>query len=263
MTAAHAARPLLVVACALTLSACDDDPRPAGPVSSETRSVDSFDSIDMEGAARLEITVGKTESLVIEGREKAISRVETDVRGDTLHIESKPKDWFISNGRPRITIKVTLPRLESLNVEGGNDVRLSGFDGGDTRIKVAGAAHIKAEGSLDELEVHMAGAGHADFSKLVADDAEVTVDGVGSVVVHPKDTLDATMNGVGAILYTGSPREVNTRMNGLGTIGRQQEKDLEVEEEDEPADEIDPDELQPEYDEKDKDSKKVNRTELI
>lgn len=128
MPAAHAARSLLVVALGLVLSACHDDFRPVGPVASETRPVDSFDSIDMQGAARLEITVGETESLVIEGREKMISRVATDVRGGTLHIESKPKDWFISTGRPRIRIKVTLPRLESLHVEGGNDVRLAGFE---------------------------------------------------------------------------------------------------------------------------------------
>jgi hypothetical protein len=39
--------------------------------------------------------------------------------------------------------------------------------------------------------------------------------------VNPRESLDATMNGVGAIFYTGSPRKVNTRMNGLGTIARQ------------------------------------------
>jgi hypothetical protein len=91
----------------------------------------------------------------------------------------------------------------------------------------------------------MAGAGHGDFSRLVADQAKVVVEGVGSVIVNPKDTLDATMNGVGAILYTGSPREVNTRMNGLGTIARKDAKDVEDEDDDEDA--IDPQNLQPEY----------------
>jgi hypothetical protein len=67
------------------------------------------------------------------------------------------------------------------------------------------------------------------------------VEGVGSVIVHPKDTLDATMNGVGAILYTGSPREVNTRMNGLGTIARKDAKD------DSDDEAVDPKDLQPEY----------------
>ncbi len=185
----------------------------------------SFDSIDMRGAARLEITVGKPESLVIEGRASSIERVETEVRHDTLYIESKPRDWFMSNNRRRITVKITVPELESLEVEGGNDVRLTGFAGGETKIRAAGAAHIIAEGHLDELTVRMAGAGHGDFSRLVADEAKVIVEGVGSVIVHPKDTLDATMNGVGAILYTGNPREVNTRMNGLGTIARRDSKD--------------------------------------
>ena len=172
MRAERAAGLLLIVASATLLSACDDrdDRRSSnrGPSRSETRKVDSFDSIDMRGAARLEITVGQPESLVIEGRASSIERVETDVRHDTLYIESKPRDWFMSNNRRRITVKITVPELESLEVEGGNDVRLTGFAGGETKIRAAGAAHILAEGHLDELTVRMAGAGHGDFSRLVA-----------------------------------------------------------------------------------------------
>jgi Putative auto-transporter adhesin, head GIN domain len=248
MIADKAAGLLLMVASASLLSACNDgDDRRSSrsPSGSETREVGSFDSIEMRGAARLEIAIGKPESLQLEGRSASIERVETEVRHNTLYIESKPRDWFMSNNRRRITVKITLPELESLDVEGGNDVRLTGFDGGETRIRAAGAAHIQAEGRLRELSVRMAGAGHGDFSRLEADETKVVVEGVGSVIVHPKDTLDATMNGVGAILYTGNPREVNTRMNGLGTIARRDSKD---EVGDEPADApVDPDSLQPEY----------------
>ncbi len=250
MNADRAAGLLLMVASAALLSACDDgdDRRSSrGPSRSETREVGSFDSIEMRGAARLEITIGKPESLVIEGRASSIERVETEVRHNTLYIESKPRDWFMSNNRRRITLKITVPELESLDVEGGNDVRLTGYDGGESRIRAAGAAHIVAEGRLDELTVRMAGAGHGDFSRLEADETKVVVEGVGSVIVHPKDTLDATMNGVGAILYTGNPREVNTRMNGLGTIARRDAKDDDADErEDVP---VDPEALQPEYEE--------------
>ncbi|HET9445172.1 MAG TPA: DUF2807 domain-containing protein, partial [Steroidobacteraceae bacterium] len=125
-----------------------------------------------------------------------------------------------------------------------------------------GAAHILAEGRLDELTVRMSGAGHGDFSRLVADETKVVVEGVGSVIVHPKDTLDATMNGVGAILYTGNPREVNTRMNGLGTIARRDSKDSDFEErEDAP---VNPDDLQPEYEApKQKPASASDSTEVI
>jgi hypothetical protein len=248
---------LALPVAALMLAGCDEHESDAGPVLTETREVGEFDSIDMEGAARLEISVGSPESLTIEAREDVAKRVNVEVRGDTLHIKSKPKDWFISNGRPRVTLRITVPKLESLQLEGGNDVRLTGFDGGESRIRAQGAAHIKAKGRLDELTVHMAGAGHADLSDLIADEAKITVDGVGSVYVHPKDTLDATMNGVGAILYTGSPREVNTHMNGLGTIGRRTANDRE--DSDEP---IDPDTLQPEYEDTEK-KQIVESTEVI
>lgn len=260
MNADRAAGLLLMVTCAGLLSSCDDgdDRRARGPARTETRDVTGFDAIDMRGAARLEITVGKPESLVLEGRAASIERVETSVRHNTLYIESKPRDWFMSSNRRRITVKISVPRLDSLQVEGGNDVRLTGFDGGDSRIQASGAAHIFAEGRLAELTVRMAGAGHGDFSRLIADQAKVTVEGVGSVIVHPKDTLDATMNGVGAILYTGTPREVSTRMNGLGTIARKDAKD--VEEDDEDA--IDPEDLQPEYEQPTQKPAK-NSTEVI
>lgn len=266
MNADRAAKLMLILACAGILSACDDDHRRStGPMRSQTRDVQSFDSIDMEGAARLEITVGKPESLRIEGHEAAIQRVQTEVRDKTLYIESKPKDWFMSSSRRRITLKITVPRLESLELEGGNEVRLKGFDGGESKIRAAGAAHIRARGHLQQLTVRMAGAGHGDFSRLIADHATVIVDGVGSVVVHPKETLDATMNGVGAILYAGNPREVNTRMNGLGTIGQRDPKDADDEDEDgeeEEDSEIDPGSLQPEY-EAPKQKKADDSTEVI
>jgi hypothetical protein len=261
MNVDRAAGLLLVVACAGLLSSCgnDDDRRSRGPSRTETRDVGAFDAVDMSGAARLEIIVGKPESLVLEGRAASIERVTTQVRHSTLFIESKPRDWFMSSNRRRITVRISVPKLESLQVEGGNDVRLTGFDGGESVIKASGAAHIFAEGRLARLTVRMAGAGHGDFSRLEADEARVTVEGVGSVIVHPKDTLDATMNGVGAILYTGSPREVNTRMNGLGTIARKDAK--EIEEDDEDA--INPEDLQPEREEPQKKPASGDSTEVI
>lgn len=243
--------PMLMAA--LMLSACGDDLE-LGPVRTETRDVGPFDSISMKGAARLDIVIGDRGSLSIEGRDKVISRFTTEVHSDTLYINSRRKNWIAAGSSPRVTVRVTLPRLASLKLEGGNDVRLTGFAGGESKIRTEGAAHIKANGHLDELTVFMAGAGHADFSNLIVDAAKVTVAGVGSVFVHPRDTLDATMNGVGAILYTGNPREVNTHMNGLGTIGRRESKNArDSTEQDEGATDkkqpIDPESLQPEYEE--------------
>jgi hypothetical protein len=248
MVTARTSHWVALVAAALALSACGESDHDRSPMGSERRDLGAFDSISMQGAAKLEIAVGLAQSVVVEGRERAIGRVTTDVRDGTLYIETRRKDWFVTNSRSRLTLKISVPKLAALKLEGGNDVRLTGYAGGSSRINVTGAAHIQADGKLDELTVHMAGAGHADLSKLSANDANVTVDGVGSVIVHPQETLNATMNGVGAILYTGSPHRVNTRMNGLGTIGQRDPKENARDDEHEtaPGAAPDPETLQPE-----------------
>lgn len=234
-----------IVGAALLLSGCGDH-GDNGPTVTETLKVESFDSIDINGAARLEVTIGEPASVVIRGTEKAVRRVESRVSGNTLHIKARARDWVIRDESARLTFQVTMPRLESLRLEGGNDVNVVGFAGGETQIRASGALNMNADGHLEKLTVRMSGAGHADLSRLVANEATVTVDGVGSVIVNPRESLDATMNGVGAIFYTGSPRHVSTRMNGLGTIGQ---RDSSQSHDVEPKKETDPDKLQPEYEE--------------
>lgn len=208
-----------------TLSACGvDHDLPRGPMTSETREVGDFDSIVVRGSAQLQITVGEPASLSIEGNEEAVKALKAEVHGDTLRIRTSGKQWMFPGGNSRLIVKVTMPKLEELKLEGGNDVRVAGFNGGDTTIEIEGAANLKANGHVDELVVSMEGAGHADLRDLIAGDAKVTVDGVGSVYVNSTESLDATMNGVGAILYSGTPHEVNTSMRGLGTISKDRER---------------------------------------
>jgi hypothetical protein len=214
-------RVLCVGCAALALSACDYKyVHSRTSAASETRAVGSFDAIEFEGDARLEITVGEPAEVIVHGSRSVIGRTETRVDGNTLHIEVQRKDWSWGKDRQRLTLQIKVPQLRLLELDGGNDVRLSGFKGGQSSITVHGAARIRARGELDQLTVLLAGAGHADLSRLVVNNAKVTVDGVGSVFVHSKQTLDATMNGVGAIFYSGTPSQVNSSMNGLGTISR-------------------------------------------
>lgn len=222
----HKAAVLAVLSTLLGLAACDGEVD-TGPRQTQTRDVEPFNAIDFEGTARLEIEVGSPESLTVEGRDSSLKRLKTHVENNILIIRGDRRDWISIGRSPRVTLHIAVPHLKALTLQGGNDVLLTGFNGGATKLTLEGATHLKAVGQLASLTVSLVGAGHADLKSLIADDAKITVDGVGSVLVHPKNSLDATMNGVGAILYTGNPREVNTHMNGLGTIARGEAKDLE------------------------------------
>jgi len=217
---------VLWMACAtLALSACDyEHVGPRRPMTTETRTVPSFDAVAFEGDARLEISVGETAEVIVRGQANVVQRTQTRVEANTLYIEVDRKNWNWSKDRQRLTLQIKVPQLRSLQLDGGNDVRLKGFRGGESSINVNGAARIRGSGQLDRLTVHLAGAGLADLSRLVTNAATVTVDGVGSVLVHPTESLDATMNGIGAIFYSGSPRQVTSSMNGLGTISKRDER---------------------------------------
>ena len=242
------------------LVGCGDHDIDRGPTVSESRDVSDFDSIAVRGSARLIVKVGEEPSLSVQGPERAVKDLTTEVDGDTLVIRSSRKEWSFGRNGSRLTVNVTVPKLEELRLEGSNDVRLDGFNGGSSNIDIEGAANLEAKGQLDDLTVHMSGAGRANLRELQAANAKVTVDGVGSVHVNSTETLEATMNGVGAILYSGTPREVNTSMNGVGTISKDRDRkkrddwnqDEDAQPEGEPAEQspVDPDSLQPEYEKK-------------
>jgi preprotein translocase subunit SecD len=235
------------------VSGCSRD---GGPAHLETRDVTEFHGIDIEGGSSLEISVGSPQRVQVEAPQRVLDQIRTEVRDGILIVRSRGRHWVVGGAGSRITIRIAVPKLESLRLTGGHRASIDGFAGGESRIDVEGAVKLHASGQLDQLTVRLAGAGTADLSELTATTAQVTVDGVGRVIVHSTDTLDATMNGLGAIHYIGTPREVRTRMNGLGSIGRQDSA-----EEDAPV-ELDPEKLQPEYDERDE-WKKGGETEVI
>jgi hypothetical protein len=259
-----AGRLLAVIVAILALTACSER---SGPVEVQTRELPQFNAIDMEGAAALQIVVGAPNSVQIEASAKVLDRIDTEVRDGTLYIRSRAKNWLTSRGGRHVSVRINLPELQVLRLGGGHRASIEGFAGGESQIKVEGAAQIQASGHLDTLKVHLAGAGTANLANLKSVNAHVTVDGVGRVVVHTSDSLDATMNGLGAIHYLGNPREVRTRMNGLGSIGKQDDAETEMHDEDverseKPRPEVDPEKLQPEYEDA-KDWKKGGETEVI
>src|SRR4051794_8721699 len=106
-----ALRYLAVATVVLTLSACGDSDIRTGPVRNETRELGDFQALEVEGATRLEVTIGSPVHVEVEGRDPFLKNLTTEVRGDTLHIESKRRDWISIGTSPRITLRITVPKL--------------------------------------------------------------------------------------------------------------------------------------------------------
>ncbi|HEU4654966.1 MAG TPA: head GIN domain-containing protein [Steroidobacteraceae bacterium] len=245
---------LLIALCAL--SACKG--REDTVEQSETRTLEGFNAIDLKGGAELAIDVGKTQSVKVRATHETLSHLRTEVRDHTLIVRRDSDDW--SFGRSRgVNLTISVPKLTSVKLEGGNHVMVNGLDGGDVAFEVRGATSIDASGKVESLRIHMQGAGEANFSKLIAQDVDVTVEGVGKVTVNAQEKLAATMNGLGAIRYSGHPADVSTRLNGFGSISQADDGDASPPAAKKPP--PNPADLQPEYEEKK--TSDENSTEVI
>ena len=79
-----------------------------------------------------------------------------------------------------------------------------------------GSGSFTAEGRVDSLEFRIQGSGDANLENLRAREARILINGSGDASAHVIDTIIATVNGTGEIVYRGEPRNVTEDVNGTG-----------------------------------------------
>jgi Putative auto-transporter adhesin, head GIN domain len=204
-----------LAASLFALGACSD--RAAGPAITEVRGVDAFHSIDLRGAADLEIAAGAATSLAITADAATLKNTTTTVRNGLLVIDIRT-DWLGLRSSGKVTVRLATPILNSLSVHGAGNVRVNGISGTGLALALQGAGNVEAAGATDALNARINGAGNMDLSRLIAGDATVAVNGAGKLQVHATGSLEAQVNGVGSISYAGPPQRLDTRINGVGSI---------------------------------------------
>lgn len=193
----------------------------AADLKAETRNVAAFDSVEMRGAAKVDITVGKPQSVTIEAEADELKHIVTEVRGTTLVIR-RDQDWW-SDWRPkRVHVMVAMPKLAGYTLEGTAETNIVGLNGGTSAFSINGTGNIKAAGKLDRLSLNLNGTGNADFGNVPVDAASVSVNGTGSARVKPENALTASVNGVGSVIYDGAPQHLTTAINGVGSVRQAQ-----------------------------------------
>lgn len=194
------------------LAGCE---RVDGPATTQTRGVDAFQSIEFRGAGTLDVLVGERQSLVVEGSETTLEGLATEVRNGKLVIESRGRFWERGG---RLKVRATLPQLNALTLNGAGEISVTGLSGGATALVLSGAGNLEASGALEKMTAHVNGAGNLDLSRVTAGEAEAQVNGAGSIELNVTGHLTATVNGVGSITYAGKPAQVDTSINGVGSI---------------------------------------------
>ena len=182
----------------------------------QTRPMPAFNGISAQGPINIVVEVGKTQSLVLEGDDKFLKRAVTKVvdgrlvitfpKGEKNQVDS---DW---------KIKVSMPALTTFHLEGAGSADLRNIKGDSIDIGFQGAGRLVASGKVRLLTLNAQGVGEVDTKALVAQDANVNFEGIGAVKVYASQKLDAVVQGMGSLNYYGNPRQVNKKVEGIGSV---------------------------------------------
>jgi hypothetical protein len=205
---------MFVLLVSLGLSGCER----GADMTVESQDLGTFSAIDFNGAGKVNITVGAPSAVGIEGGARAIKHLRIYVENDTLVIRPTEAHWSWLDSPQQLTLNIGAKTLTSLETKGAGSVHITGLKGGEHRVLVAGAFNIEARGELDRLDITLQGAGNVDYSRVIAQEANVVLRGAGNIEVNPVKLLDAAVHGVGAVQYFGEPDKVESVVHGLGAI---------------------------------------------
>lgn len=223
----------------------------------ETRGLDSFERLQINGDFEVDIDTGSVASVVIEADENLTDIIVTHVSGNTLIIE--PRNGTCLRPSNPIEITVTIPYLTDVVLNGSGYVYCFGMNtdvlnatlagsgqvdmlqinAAGITVELEGSGIINVSGVAENIEAQIEGSGeirisgssvNSDFriigsGRIKADDiiTEVCtayISGSGIIDTHVLNALDVTIIGSGIVYYEGDPT-VETFISGTGKVVKQ------------------------------------------
>lgn len=188
--------------------------RGSGTSKTESRELEKFERIAIEGFGELIISTGDVQSVSVTTDDNLIKLLETTVENGELTI----RQTKTLNPNAGLVIKVVVPKLTHVEVAGAAKLTLANYQGESLDIELAGACGAYGVGTVDRLKLELAGACRARLASLQAKEAVVEISGTGSAVVYASDSLNAEANGFASITCQGNPPDVKKDINGISRV---------------------------------------------
>jgi hypothetical protein len=204
-----------------------------GPDTTQQRTVAGVTGVRLETSGDLSIASGERPQLTVTAGSEVIDRLTSDVQDGVLVLDIDGRVASLGD----VHYFLTLPRLDSLVVNGSGDaevasvpadalsialngsgdVEVSGVAVDELQVALSGSGTVEAQGSAAAQDVLVEGSGDYDGASLDSREATVTVSGSGDADVRVTGALTAVVSGSGDIEYTGGA-QVTSTVQGSGQV---------------------------------------------
>jgi len=175
----------------------------------------SFEKILNSSCGDIVFHVSEEYKAVITADSNLIEFITTEVSNDALVIELRKGSVAFK----KLVIDVYCPELKSISMDGYGDftskdpIQTTKFE-----VSINGFGNTSVTGKADELKVTISGLGSFKGENFIANHVVAQIEGLGSAYVHANESLNAEIEGLGRIIYSGNPSTVNKNVEGLGRI---------------------------------------------
>lgn len=208
-----------------------------GNVTTESRSVGSFDEVEAHGAIDVYVRQGEPGPVRIVTDENLQSYILVETHGNKVEISfkdgynlrpsNKVKAYISSPTYTRLDVsgacniygegKLALNNGLSMQVSGAGDIKMD-IDAPKVKAQISGAGNMNMTGQTRDVEIDISGAGKAKCYDLMAENTKVDISGAGSAEVYASVFLDAQVSGAGSVKYKGNATKVSQQVSGAGSV---------------------------------------------
>jgi len=203
---------------------------------SEIRQLGVFTKIEMDGGATVILVQGNEHSIKVEGTQRIVDQLRTEVKDGVLVIDYRDRKLFeLWAENPTLTItfkdlsdfkldggvelKADDLNLEKINftINGGASVRLNNLVVNTLNMSLAGGGDIHVSGVAENLTIDVSGGTNFEAGDLKCANVSVKIAGAGNVEVWVTDKLNLDLAGAYSVSYWGSP-EITQSIAGIGQV---------------------------------------------
>ncbi len=206
-----------------------------GPIVKKERSIGEFSGIDVSTGINVYLTQGQSSKLTVEAEENLHDYIQTEVKGDVLHVFTKVN----IKGSKSKKVYVSMDVINSLTTSSAgdiigesamevDDIELIASSAGDISLELnaksvnadcSSAGDINLEGKAGYLKATASSAGDLNAGDLKVKEAKVSASSSGSIMVNVSDKLYARASSSGDVRYTGDA-EVDAKASSVGRVSR-------------------------------------------
>jgi len=229
---------LLFSACTFTTV------RGSGNVVEETREVSGITGVNLGTLGDLTITLGDTESLIIEAEENLLQYFQTEVRNGMLHINTssdvqiqttRPVRYFLTvTNLDTIEISssgnITAPDLNAdrfaIEISSSGELEMGDLNAGRAEVSISSSGDVNmglmnaetltveisssgnldiAGGEVDSQNIDISSSGNYTAPDLASNEADVRITSSGNATIWVQDRLRADLSSSGNVNYRGNP----------------------------------------------------------